>query len=462
MNPQDYDALVLGAGQAGPSLAVRLAQHGWRTAIVERGELGGTCVNTGCTPTKTLVASARVAHLARRAADFGVTLGGPVGIDFPAVMARTHQVVQGSRDGLGRWLRNTKNLEWITAEARFAAPDTLALSDGRRLRAPRIFLNVGARPIVPGWLAAGGAPFFTNETILGLAELPSHLVILGGGYIALEYAQVFRRFGSAVTVLEHGSRFLPREDGDAADAVRGVLEREGIAIRLGADARGLERAGTGIALTLADGTRVEGSHLLVAIGRQPNTDALDLERAGLAPAANGTLQVDDALRSAVPGIWVLGDANGRGAFTHTSYNDFEIVAANLLDDDPRRVSERISVYALFTDPPLARIGMNKAAARASGKAVLVGRMPMTRVGRATERSETDGFMEVLVDADSQRILGATLFCIEGDEVIHALLDMMAAGQTATSIARTMHIHPTVSELVPTLLQALKPLDDAAS
>jgi pyruvate/2-oxoglutarate dehydrogenase complex dihydrolipoamide dehydrogenase (E3) component len=381
MNPESFDAVVVGAGQAGPSLAVRFAQHGWRTALVERAELGGTCVNSGCMPTKTLVASARVAHLARRAADFGIRLGGPVEVDFPAVMARAHAVTQDSRDSLADWLRDTPGLEWIRAQARFAAPDTLALSDGRRLRAPRIFLNVGARAVVPDWIAASGVPFLTNETILGLRALPAHLVILGGGYIALEYAQVFRRLGSAVTVLEHGPRFLPREDADAADAVRAVLEREGIAIRLGVDANALARTGTGISLGLAGGERIEGSQLLVAIGRRPNTDTLDLERAGLVPEPDGTIAVDDQLRTRVPGIWAVGDVNGRGAFTHTSYNDHEIVVADLLEDDPRRASERIPVYALFTDPPLARIGIAKAAGGAPGRAGGVGRLPMTGVGR---------------------------------------------------------------------------------
>ena len=458
MDELSFDALVVGAGQAGPSLAVRLAQHGWRTAIVERGELGGTCVNNGCTPTKTLVASARVAHLARRAADFGIRVPGPVEVDFPAVMARAHAVVQGSRDGLGDWLRGTPGLEWVRGEARFESAGTLRLCDGRALRAPRVFLNVGARAIVPDWIVRSGAPFLTNETILGLSALPAHLVILGGGYIALEYAQVFRRFGSAVTVLEHGPRFLPREDAQAADAVRAVLEGEGIAIRLGVAASSLSNTASGIALGLDGGERIEGSHLLVAIGRRPNSDTLDLARAGIAPAADGTIRVDEQLRTAVPGIWALGDVNGRGAFTHTSYNDYEIVAANLLDGDPRRAGDRIPVHALFTDPPLARIGMNRTAARASGKRVLVGHLPMTRVGRATERGETAGFMEALVDADTQALLGATLFGIEADEVIHGLLDVMAAGLPCTSIARTMHIHPTVSELVPTMLQDLRPLD----
>ncbi len=466
MNPSSYDAIVVGTGQAAPALAVRLAKSGLKTAIVERGPLGGTCVNNGCTPTKALVASARVAWLARRAADFGVRLAGPVEIDYAAVLARTMGIVQQSRDGLGQWFEGTDHLTLVRGEARFVSADTLQVGDAT-LQAPKIFLNVGARPIVPDWIAGAGVPFMTSETILANPEFPSHLVILGGGYIALEYAQVYRRFGCAVTVIEHGDRFLPREDRDVADAVRAVLEREGIAIRTGTDASALTSGAEGHGIRLAVSTKdgktghIEGSHLLVAIGRRPNTEALDLANAGVECDAHGMIRVDDQLRTNVPGIWALGDVNGRGAFTHTSYNDFEIVAANLLDDDSRRVSDRIAVYALFTDPPLARIGINKDAARqlvAGGRRVKLGRLPMTRVGRARERGETDGFMEALIDADTNRILGATLLGIEGDEAIHCLLDVMAAGLPYTAVSRTMHIHPTVSELIPTMLQSLRPLD----
>jgi len=456
MTPSSFDALVIGSGQAATPLAVRLAEHGWKTALVERGELGGTCVNNGCTPTKTLVASARAAWVARHAADFGVTIAGDIRIDYAAVHARMMKVVQQSRDGLGQWIRDTARLSLVQGQARFVDKDSVQVGD-QVLRAPRIFLNVGARPIVPDWIAASGAPYLTSESLMDLQELPTHLVILGAGYISLEYAQVYARFGSAVTVIEHGDRLLPREDEEVAQTVRAVLERDGVRFRVGANATALERAGTGIALAV-DGQRLAGSHLLVAIGRQPNTDALDLARAGVTCDAHGIVPVDDQLRTNVPGIWVLGDANGRGAFTHTSYNDYEIVAANLMDDDPRRVSDRVPAYALYTDPPLARIGMSRAAARQSGKRVLVGHLPMSRVGRARERGETDGFLEALVDADTQRLLGATLLGIEADEAIHCLLDVMSAGLPYTAILRTMHIHPTVSELIPTMLQTLKPLE----
>jgi pyruvate/2-oxoglutarate dehydrogenase complex dihydrolipoamide dehydrogenase (E3) component len=456
MTATSYDALVIGSGQAAPTLAVRLAEHGWKTALVERGELGGTCVNNGCTPTKTLVASARAAWVARHAADFGVTIAGPVGIDYAAVRARMMKVVQASRDGLGHWIAGTANLDLVHGEARFTSSDSVQVGE-RTLQSPRIFLNVGARPVVPGWIAASGAPWLTSESLMALQELPTHLVILGAGYISLEYAQVYARFGCEVTVIEHGERLLPREDDEVADTVKRVLERDGVRFRTGANATALERDGDGIAL-LVDGERVTGSHLLVAIGRQPNVEALDLPRAGVACDARGYVQVDEQLRTSAPGIWALGDVNGRGAFTHTSYNDYEIVAANLLDDDPRRVGDRVPAYALYTDPPLARIGLSRAQARQSGKQVLVGHLPMSRVGRARERGETDGFMEALVDAQSQRLLGATLLGIEADEAIHCLLDVMSAGLPYTAISRTMHIHPTVSELIPTMLQSLKPLE----
>ena len=451
-----FDALVIGGGQAGPSLAVRLAEHGWKTALVERGELGGTCVNNGCTPTKTLVASARAAWVARHAADFGVRIAGDVTIDYAAVRARMMKVVQDSRDGLGRWIAGTRNLGLVHGEARLISPDSVQVGE-QVLRAPRIFLNVGARPVVPDWIAGSGAPFLTSESLIGLEVLPSHLVILGAGYISLEYAQVYARFGCRVTVIEHGARLLPREDDEVADTLKAVLERDGVRLLTGADATALRRDGAGIALTV-DGEIVSGSHLLVAVGRRPNTEALDLARAGVACDAHGLVLVDDQLRTNIAGIWALGDANGRGAFTHTSYNDYEIVVANLLDDDPRRVGDRVPAYALYIDPPLARIGMSRAAAKQSGKRVLVGHLPMSRVGRARERGETDGFIEALVDADTLRILGATLLGIEADEAVHGLLDVMSAGLPYTAISRTMHIHPTVSELIPTMLQALKPLE----
>ena len=455
MSTTPFEALVIGTGQAGPTLAMRLAGHGWKTALVERGPFGGTCVNNGCTPTKTLVASARAAWIARHAADFGVTIAGPVTIDYAAVRERMMKVVQDSRDGLARWFAGSANLGVIHGEARFTGPDTVQVGE-RTLQAPRIFLNTGARPVVPDWIAASGVPYLTSESLMALEQLPERLVILGAGYIALEYAQVYARFGCAVTVVEHAPHQQPKEDDEAASTIQAVLERDGVRFRFGANATALERDGAGIALTVA-GARLAGSHLLVAVGRRPNTEALDLARAGVTCDAHGYVQVDDQLRTEVPGIWALGDVNGRGAFTHTSYNDGEIVAANLLDDDPRSVTDRVPAYALYTDPPLARIGMARAQAMASGRRILVGHLAMSRVGRARERGETDGYLEALVDADTRRLVGATLVGIEADEAIHGLLDVMSAGLPYTAIARTMHIHPTVSELIPTMLQSLQPL-----
>ncbi len=456
-----FDAIVIGAGQSGPFLAARLAAAGQRVALIEREHLGGTCVNDGCMPTKTLVASARAAHVARRAADYGVMIPGPVAIDMARVKARVDGVVQTAVGNLRRWLEGLPGLTLIDGHARFTAPHEVAVAD-RRLTAPRIFINTGGRPVLPDWPGLAGLPYLTNTSVLALDRVPAHLLVAGGSYIGLEFAQVYRRFGAEVTVIEVADRLIAREDPEVSQAVRTMLEGEGIRFVTGARDVKAEGGGDGgIRLALqADGQplTLEGSDLLVATGRRPNTDDLGFEQAGIALDARGYIRVDDQLRTNVDGVWALGDVNGQGAFTHTSYNDHEIVAANLLEGGTRRVSDRIPVYALFTDPPLARIGMNDAQARASGRRVLAGSLPMTRVGRARERDETQGFMKVLVDADTQRILGATLFCIEGDEAIHALLDTMAADQPYTVIQRCVHIHPTVSELIPTLLGSLAPLD----
>ncbi|HUG24163.1 FAD-containing oxidoreductase [Piscinibacter sp.] len=456
-----FDAIVIGAGQAGPSLAVRLATAGMTTVLIEREHLGGTCVNDGCIPTKTLVASARAAHIARRAADFGVRLGGPVSVDMKAVKARKDAVVQQSLDGLGKWLASTPKLRVVWGQARFVGPHAVAVGD-EVFEAPKIFLNVGARPVLPDWPGIADVKVLTNTTMMELDELPEHLVIAGGSYIGLEFAQMYRRFGSKVTVVEYGDRLIAREDEEVSREVQAIFEREGIEFVLGArDFRVAPGTGGGIQLSLTAGDvprDIAGSHLLAAIGRRPNTDGLGLESAGITTDGKGFITVDEQLRTNVDGVWALGDANGRGAFTHTSYNDHEIVVANLLENDSRRLSDRIPAYALFVDPPLGRVGMTEAEVRASGKKALVATMPMTRVGRAKERGETQGFMKVLVDAETERILGAALLCIEGDEIVHSLLDVMAAGAPYTVIRRAMHIHPTVSELIPTLLGELKPLD----
>lgn len=459
-----HDAIVIGAGQAGPSLAVRLAQAGMKVALVEREHFGGTCVNDGCIPTKTLVASARAAHVARRAADYGVRIGGELCVDMKAVKARKDGVVAHSIDGLTTWLNGTPGLEVVWGHARFVAAHRVEVGE-RLLEAPRIFINTGGRATLPDWPGLDRVPVLNNTSMMALDTLPGHLLVVGGSYIGLEFAQMYRRFGAQVTVLEYADRLIAREDPEVSAEVQAMLEAEGVRFLLGVRDARVEPEGAGLRVSCRAGGaehQVAASHLLVAAGRRPNTDDLGLDQAGIAVDARGFITVDDELRTNVDGVWALGDANGRGAFTHTSYNDHEIVAANLLDGEQRRVSDRIPAYALFTDPPLGRIGMSEAEVRASGREALVGVLPMTRVGRARERGETRGFMKVLVDAKTERILGAALLCIEGDEIVHSLLDAMYAGVSYKVIQRAVHIHPTVSELIPTLLGQLRPLPENAA
>ena len=456
---RQYDVIVIGTGQSGPALAVRLARAGRQTAIIERGQFGGTCVNTGCIPTKTLIASARAAHVARRAADFGVTINGDIRVDMARVKERKDRVVQQSNRGLADWLRRTPNLTVIEGHARFENTHVLKVGDDL-LHAEQIFINVGGRAQIPPIPGLADVPWLTNSSMMDVDFLPQHLLIAGGSYIGLEFAQMYRRFGSAVTVIEAAPRLIAREDEAVSLAVREILEDEGIQILTGAAIEQVTGRDGAITLSVkADGTtrRVAGTHLLLAAGRVPNTDDLGLEHAGIDTDARAYIRVDDRLRTNVPGIWALGDVNGRGAFTHTSWNDYEIVAENLLGQGKRGVSDRIQAYALFIDPPLARIGMSEREALASGRKVLVGTMKMTRVGRARERGETRGFMRILVDAETEKILGAMLLGIEADEVIHSILDVMYAGAPCSVIRRAMHIHPTVSELIPTLLEKLEPL-----
>ena len=457
---QHYDAIIIGSGQSGPFLAARLAAAGMKTALIEREHFGGTCVNNGCIPTKTLVASARAAQVVRRAADYGIDIGGAaIKVDMRAVKARKDAVVNQSVDGLTSWLESFAGLTLIRGHARFVGPDRVRVG-ADELSAPKIFVNAGGRPSVPDWPGIADVPYLTNISMMEVDFLPEHLVIVGGSYIGLAFAQMYRRFGSRVTVLEASPRLIAREDPEVSAEIRAMLEAEGIEVRTGVGQLAMSKAGEGVRVgfDLAGASNsIEGSHLLLAVGRHPNTDDLGVAAAGLALDARGYIQVDDELRSNVPGIWALGDVNGRGAFTHTSYNDYEIVAANLLDDGTRRVSDRISAYALFTDPPLGRIGMTEAEVRARGRPALVASLPMARVGRAKERGETTGFMKVLVDAETKRLLGASLLGIEADEVVHVLLMVMAAGAPYTLVQRTMGIHPTVSELLPTLFEGLKPL-----
>ncbi|MGK2867567.1 MAG: FAD-containing oxidoreductase [Mycobacterium sp.] len=458
--PQHFDAVIIGAGQAGPPLAGRLTAAGQTVAVIERKLVGGTCVNYGCIPTKTLVASAHAAHIARRAADFGIGTG-EVTVDMAKVKARKDRISGDDREGLESWIEGMMGAVLIRGHARFESPHTIRVDD-QLLEADRIYLNVGGRAVAPDMPGLADVDYLTNVGILDLEVVPEHLVIIGGSYIALEFAQMYRRFGAEVTVVEKGPRLTGREDEDVSAAIKDILEAEGINIVLGADAISFakdDKASGGFAVTPRDGAQpITGSHLLVAVGRRPNTDDLGLDIAGVETDKHGYVIVDDQLRSTAEHIWAMGDCNGKGAFTHTSYNDFEIVAANLLDDDPRRVSDRVSTYALYIDPPLGRAGMTADEVRRSGRKALVGKRPMTRVGRAVEKGETQGFMKVVVDAETKEILGAAILGVGGDEVVHLILDVMTAKLPYTAISRTMHIHPTVSELVPTLLQDLTPLD----
>jgi len=455
----DYDAIIIGTGQAGPALARRLAAAGSKIAIIERKLFGGTCVNNGCTPTKTLVASAYAAYLARRAGDYGVTIGGPVAVDMKAVKARKDAVVRPSREGVERSLKTLKGCTVFEGHAHFVGPKSVQVGD-KVLTADKIFINVGGRASVPPIRGLDQVPYLTNSSMMDVDFLPSHLIVLGGSYVGLEFAQVYRRFGSEVTVIELAPHLIAREDEDVSRAVEEILKDEHIDVRVNSKVVAVAKQGRNIAVTIENAgatSQIIGSHLLLAIGRRPNTDDLGLDKAGVATDSRGYIQVDDQLRTNVPGIWALGDCNGRGAFTHTSWNDFEIVAANLLDNDPRRVSDRINAYALYTDPPLGRAGMTEAEVRKSGRPALIATMAMEDVSRAYEKGETKGFMKILVDTETKRILGASLLGLSGDEVVHCILDVMYAKAPYTVLQRAMHIHPTVSEFIPTMLEDLAPL-----
>ncbi|MGA0534130.1 FAD-containing oxidoreductase [Hansschlegelia sp. KR7-227] len=450
-----FDAIVIGAGQAGPSLAARLAGAGWSVAIVERHLVGGTCVNVGCTPTKAMVASAYAAHLARRAGEYGVGVGGSVTIDMARIKARKDEIAGQSRRNNETWLEGTDGVTLLRGHARFASPHEVAVGD-ELLTAPHIFLNVGGRAAVPEMPGLSETGYLTNSSILDLESVPRRLLVIGGSYIGLEFAQMFRRFGAEVAVIETAPRLIAREDEEVSGAVQAFLEDEGVEVRLDAGRLSFERQGDEVAVVLGDGSVETGSHVLLAVGRRPNTDDLGLDKAGVATDERGYVIVDDELKTNVEGVWALGDCNGRGAFTHTAYNDFEIVAANLLDGDDRRISDRFPVYALYTDPPLGRVGLTEAQARASGRPYKVATRPMNRVGRAREKGETKGFMKAVVDAETDLILGAAVLGVGGDEAIHGLLYAIQGGMTADEIRRTTPIHPTVAELFPTLMGDLKP------
>ena len=449
-----FDAIFIGAGQAGPFLASRMAELGRKVALIERKFLGGTCVNAGCMPTKTLVASARAAAVARKAAAYGVLLGGDIRIDMKVVQARAQKVTLDAREGLRTWLAGLEGMTVLYGHARLRDPTTVEVG-GEILSAPQIFLNVGARPTKPDFPGLSDIPYLTSTSILQLDVVPRHLIVIGGSYIGLEFAQMYRRFGAEVTVIERGARLASREDEDVSEAIRQIIVSDGIAVHTDAGSFSFAKVPEGVSVRLADGTSISGNHVLVAVGRTPNTDDLGLEAAGVAVDKRGYIGVNDRLETNVPGIWALGDCNGHGAFTHTSYNDFEIVAANLLDGEARRLADRIPGYALYIDPPLGRAGITEREARASGRPIMVSTRPMSRVGRAVEKGETAGFMKLIADAETQKILGASLLGIEGDEAVHGILDAMHAGTTFTVQKWAVPIHPTVSELLPTLIGELK-------
>jgi pyruvate/2-oxoglutarate dehydrogenase complex dihydrolipoamide dehydrogenase (E3) component len=457
------DAIIIGAGQAGPALAGRLTGAGMKVVIVERNLFGGTCVNTGCTPTKTMIASAYAAQLARRALEYGVVMGGPITVDMTRVKARADAVVARSREGIESALRGMAGCTVMRGHAAFESPTEVRVGSDV-LSAPRIFINVGGRAAVPRIPGVTAVPHLDNSSILALNHLPAHLVIVGGSYVGLEFAQMFRRFGAAVTVVEMHEHLISREDPEVSTAIEGILRAEGVALRTAAKCIALtpNERGVAVGLQCSEGPpSVVGSHVLLAVGRRPNTDDLGLDRAGVVTDAHGFILVDDTLATNVRGIWALGECNGRGAFTHTAYNDFEIVAANLLDGASRRLSERIPAYALYIDPPLGRVGMTETEARASGRPLLVGSRPMTAVSRAVEKGETQGLMKVVADAVTRRILGAAILGVGGDEAIHGVLDMMSARATLDSYIRAVPIHPTVSELIPTVLAEMTPAAPAA-
>jgi pyruvate/2-oxoglutarate dehydrogenase complex dihydrolipoamide dehydrogenase (E3) component len=449
-----FDAIVIGGGQAGPPLAGRLTSAGMSVALVERKLLGGTCVNYGCMPTKTLVASARAAHVARQAAKYGVEIAGSVGIDMPIVKGRADTVTLNAREGLEGWLKGMNGLTLFEGHAEFVDATTVSVN-GEQISAPRIFLNVGGRPTIPDMPGLDAIDYLTSSSILQLSTVPRHLLVIGGSYIALEFAQMYRRFGAEVTIVERGGRLASREDPDISAAIEDILIAEGISVHKNASDVSFAKSGDDTVLTIGGATRISASHVLIATGRTPNTDDLGLDKAGVKTDSRGFITVDDRLSTNVDGIWALGDCNGRGAFTHTSYNDFEILAANLLDGANRKISDRIPAYALYIDPPLGRVGMTEAEARKTGRPILVSTRPMSRVGRAVEKGETQGFMKAVADAETRQILGAAILGVDGDEAIHGILDMMNAKATYPVLQWAVPIHPTVSELIPTLIGDLK-------
>jgi pyruvate/2-oxoglutarate dehydrogenase complex dihydrolipoamide dehydrogenase (E3) component len=454
-----YDAIVIGSGQAGNPLCQKLADHGWTVALIEKEHLGGTCVNTGCTPTKTMIASAQVAHYARHAARWGVRTG-DVSVDLAKVVARKDQIVSQVRGGQERKMQQRKNLHLHRGIARFLDPHRLRVGD-QVLEGQRVFINTGTRVAVSPLDGLDAVPYLTNATIMELTEVPEHLVVLGGGYIGLEFGQMFRRFGSRVTVVHNGGQILAREDADVAAELQKTLEAEGLRFVLNARATRTDLQSRRVALTMQTGSgseTVTGSHLLVATGRVANSDELGLENVGLKTEAHGFIRVNNRLETGVPGIWALGDVKGGPAFTHIAYNDFQIVYANLIEGRSLTTDNRHVPYSVFTDPQLGRVGLTEKEARAGGRRLKVGKIPMGWVARAIERDETAGLMKLVVDADTDRILGAAILGTEGGELVQLLGAVMLAGAPYTLLKGAVYIHPTLAEGFWTLMEEVKAVD----
>jgi pyruvate/2-oxoglutarate dehydrogenase complex dihydrolipoamide dehydrogenase (E3) component len=447
-----YDAVVIGSGQAGTPLSAALAAAGWRTALIERAHVGGTCVNVGCTPTKTMVASARVAYLSRRSADYGVHAGA-VRLDQPEVRRRKQAVVERFRDGSLKRLEGTPNLDLLSGDARFDGPRSvevrLTAGGTRRLKGAKFFINTGCRPSRLAVEGAGAIDVLDSSSIMELGTTPEHLIVLGGGYIGLEFGQMFRRFGSRVTVVQRGARLLSREDPDVADAVASLLREDGLEIHLETSAARVERsAGGGVRATLRGPSgelRLEGSHLLAAAGRVPNTEGLNLAAAGVAVDAIGFVKADERLETSAPGIYALGDVKGGPAFTHISYDDFRILRSNLLEGGRAVTTGRLVPYTVYIDPQLGRVGLTESEARAQGRKIRVARMPMAWVARAIEMDETRGFMKAIVDAETGLILGCAVLGVEGGEIMSQLQIAMMGKVPYPVMKEAIFAHPTLAE-----------------
>lgn len=454
---EKFDAIIIGTGQAGPSLAASLAKNGYKTAIIEKGHLGGTCVNVGCTPTKAYVASARRAFAARNSEDHGVILQGDLKIDLKRIKQRKDKLVQDSRSGLEKMFADAENLTLIRGKAAFVDEYTVDVNN-EKYTADKFYINVGGRPRIPEDFKA--IDYLTNESILELEEIPEHLVIIGGGYIGLEFGQMFRRFGSKVTIMEKGNQLLQREDDDIAEEIATILKDSGIEVKLDSDCLSAEKADTGISVKYNCHNRIEkikASHVLIATGRIPNTDDLGLENTEVKLDERGFIKVNNELQTSVDNIWALGDCNGEGAFTHTAYNDFQIVNSHLFEERKRSLSDRFTCYAAFIDPPLARVGLNENDIKKQGLKARIATRLMSKIARAKEKGETAGKLKIFIENDTNKILGATFLGAGADEYIHTMIDQMYSGASYEVIRDAIHIHPTVSELLPTMLENLKDL-----